>query len=120
MTLDDESPTPRILSPSVGQWPVYRKLAVDLAASARAEAERLADLAWESGEFGTGSAMFCHVPELRSIVSDAFALSGAFSAWEFRDPGGDLRQLAISKLLDLRARAGELGVYSSTYRKRLC
>jgi hypothetical protein len=73
------------------------------------EAERRVELAFTAGTWRDGIA-YAEVTALRRIASDGRGIAAAFSAWEHRDPGGDLRRAAIVKLLDLRAEASGLGV----------
>ncbi len=105
-----EDPTPPARSvATVDRWPLYEGLARAIATACHMEAERRVELAFTAGTWRDGIA-YAEVTALRRIASDGRGIAAAFSAWEHRDPGGDLRRAAIVKLLDLRAEASGLGV----------
>lgn len=107
----EEAPTPPARSATtVDKWPMFERLARELALKCHLEAERRMEVAFEVGDWKRGEAAYEHIRTLRSIASDGRAIAAAFAAWSIRDPGGDLRRQAIAKLLDMREAARELGV----------
>lgn len=106
----DDAPTPPARSvATVDQWPLYEGLARAIATACHLEAEARVEAAFLTDAWRDGEA-YAVVTQLRRIASDGRAIAAAFAAWQYRDPGGDLRRRAILKLLDLRIEAGDLGV----------
>jgi hypothetical protein len=105
---DDPTPPARSVA-TVDRWPLYEGLARAIATACHVAAEERVERAFAAGTWRDGAA-YAEVRTLRRIASDGRAIAAAFSAWEHRDPGGDLRRAAICKLLDLRSEAADLGV----------
>jgi hypothetical protein len=53
---------------------------------------------------------FARARDLHRIAREAGGLAEAFAAWEFGDPGPDLRGGALTRLFALREEAAALGV----------
>lgn len=101
VTERDHDKTPRV-SGSYGRWPLFRDTARMLIDACERQALRCEKVLEEID--------IRKARRLAEIGSTARALEEAFAAWEFGDPGVELRSKAVNRLFDLRAHAKELGV----------
>lgn len=101
MSIDRESPTPKI-SGSLARWPVFLKMAEQVGGAVEHAALRAEKVLAEID--------FKRARLLRELQQEAADLVTTFEAWEFMDPGSDLRMRAIAYLYELRERADKLGV----------
>ena len=97
----DPDASPRV-SGSLGRWPFFLEVAVALSETCNRRALKLRKPGPEVS--------MAHSRRLEAIAKEANALEDAFRSWELGDPGQELRTAAVTRLLDLRAEAQDMGV----------
>ena len=97
----DDAPTPKE-SGTINRWSVFQGLALAIADGAERSALRAEKVVEEIS--------LSRARSLRKIGKEARGLVEAFGAWEYGDPGPELRGGALTKLFELREEAQKFGV----------
>ena len=97
----DSAPTPKE-SGTLNRWAAFQELALAIANGAEHSALRAEKVVEEIS--------LSRARALRRISKEAGGLVEAFGAWEYGDPGPELRGGALTKLFELREEAQKFGV----------
>lgn len=98
---DPDAPTPKITG-SIHRWPIFRDMANRIVTATGHAALRSEKVLHEID--------LARARRLRETLREATALRDTFAAWEFGDPGADLRHQAIQKLYDMREHVRAMGI----------